>query len=143
MAKLEAAKAVLEARSVRVLLVVFGSAEGARLWLQQTGCSFGMVLDPQRKIYRSFGLNSSFTKVLKFDTLLQYSEYGTKDRDFPDFPPGLLEDIFQMGGDFLLDGEGKVLLHHPSRTPLDRPMVDDILLAAGPVGPRGDGSAGR
>lgn len=43
-------QADLEARSVRVLVVSFGSVEGAQIWLEQTGCSFEMVLDPQRKV---------------------------------------------------------------------------------------------
>lgn len=33
---------------------------------------------------------------MKFDCLLQYAEYGAEDRDFPDVPPHLLEDIFQV-----------------------------------------------
>lgn len=37
---------------------------------------------------------------------------------------------FQMGGDFLLDDAGKVLLCHPCKTPFDRPTVNDILQAA-------------
>lgn len=130
MSELGAGQAALEARSTRVAVVAFGSVEGARLWLQQTGCTFDMLLDPQRKIYRSFGLGSSFAKVMKFGCLLQYSEYGAAGRDFPDFPPHLLEDIYQLGGDFLLDAAGKVLLSHPSKNPLDRPSVTDILQVA-------------
>ncbi|KAM7368420.1 hypothetical protein PAMP_014642 [Pampus punctatissimus] len=115
---------------MRVLVVSFGSVVGARLWLEQTGCTFDMLLDPQRKIYRSFGLGSSYAKVMKFSCLLQYGEYGAVDRDFPDIPPHLLEDIYQMGGDFVLDEAGKVLLSHPCKTPLDRPAVKDVLQAA-------------
>uniref|UniRef100_A0A3B4TM56 Selenoprotein L n=1 Tax=Seriola dumerili TaxID=41447 RepID=A0A3B4TM56_SERDU len=122
-------EAVPEARPLRVLVVSFGSLEGAQLWLEQTGCTFDMLLDPQRKIYRSFGLGSSYAKVMKFGCLLQYSEYGAVKRDFPDVPPRLLEDIYQMGGDFLLDEAGKVLLSHPSKTPMDRLTVKDILQA--------------
>lgn len=36
----------------------------------------------------------------------------------------------QMGGDFLLDEAGKVLLSHACKNPLDRPSVNDILRAA-------------
>lgn len=132
MAELEAKQALLEARSVRVLVISFSSLEGARVWLEQTGCSLTMLLDPQRKIYRSFGLGSSYSKVMKFGCLLQYSEYGAVDRDFPDVPPRLLEDLYQMGGDFLIDEAGKVILCLPSKTPLDRPSVEDILQAADP-----------
>ncbi|TKS76180.1 hypothetical protein D9C73_009658 [Collichthys lucidus] len=125
--------ALLKARSVQVLVVSFGSVEGARLWLEQTGSRFDIMLDPQRKIYRSFGLGSSYAKVMKFDCLLQYAEYGAVDRDFPDVPPHLLEDIYQMGGDFLLDDAGKVVLCHPCKNPLDRPTAKDILQAANPT----------
>lgn len=33
---------------------------------------------------------------MKFGCLLTYSEYGAVGRDFPEFPPGLLEDIYQV-----------------------------------------------
>lgn len=45
---------LLEARSVRVLVVSFGCVEGAQLWLKQTGCTFEMLLDPQRKVCLCF-----------------------------------------------------------------------------------------
>uniref|UniRef100_A0A8C4ZYY4 Alkyl hydroperoxide reductase subunit C/ Thiol specific antioxidant domain-containing protein n=1 Tax=Gadus morhua TaxID=8049 RepID=A0A8C4ZYY4_GADMO len=108
----------LTTRSARVLLVSYGSVEGARLWLEQTGCTFPMLLDPQRTIYRAFGLGSSYAKVLKFDFLLQMAECKVAGRKLPD-----------MGGDFLLDQEGKVLLSHPSQHPLDRPAMADLLAA--------------
>ncbi|CAB1416925.1 unnamed protein product [Pleuronectes platessa] len=116
-AELEAREADLEARSLRVLVVSFGVAEGARLWLQQTGCNFDMMLDPEREVYRSFGLGSSYAKVMKFGYLLQVSEYRAVDMDMPDIPPRLLEDLYQMGGDFLLDEAGLVILSHPSKEP--------------------------
>ncbi|KAF3850178.1 hypothetical protein F7725_019897 [Dissostichus mawsoni] len=100
--------AVLEARSVRVVVVAFGGLQGAQMWREQTGSTFDMLLDPQRK----------------------YSEYPAVGRDFPDMPPHM-EDIYQLGGDFLLDEAGKVLLCHPSKSPMDRPSVEDILQAAG------------
>ena len=43
-------QAVLEARSVKVLVVAFGSVEGAQMWFEQTGCNYNMVLDPQRTV---------------------------------------------------------------------------------------------
>lgn len=49
------------------------------------------------QIYRSFGLGSSYADVMRFDCLLQYSEYEAGDRSFPDVPSRLLEDIYQVG----------------------------------------------
>lgn len=54
------------------------------------------VLSPVPQIYRNFGLGSSYAKVMKFGCLLQYSEYGIANKDFPDVPPRLLEDIYQV-----------------------------------------------
>lgn len=73
---------------------------------------------------------SSFSQVMKFGCLLTYSEFGAVDRELPDVPPRLLEDLYQMGGDFLIEETGKVILSHPCKTPLDRPTVEDILKAA-------------
>ncbi|CAL8316844.1 unnamed protein product [Boreogadus saida] len=129
LAELEANQALLGARSAQVLFVSYGSVEGARLWLEQTGCTFPMLLDPQRTIYRAFGLGSSYAKVLKFDFLLEVSECVVAGREIPDVSNRLLGDIWQMGGDFLLDQEGKVLLSHRSQHPLDRPAMADLLAA--------------
>lgn len=49
------------------------------------------------QIYRGFGLGSSYADVMRFDCLLQYSEYEADDRSFPDVPSRLLEDIYQVG----------------------------------------------
>lgn len=41
---------MLAARSLQVLVVSFGCLAGAQIWLEQTGCTFNMVLDPQKKV---------------------------------------------------------------------------------------------
>uniref|UniRef100_A0A672FJN3 Uncharacterized protein n=2 Tax=Salarias fasciatus TaxID=181472 RepID=A0A672FJN3_SALFA len=106
------------------------SLEAAALWLEQTGCSLPLALDPQRKLYRTFGLGSSYAKVIQFDLMLRYSEFPVANRDFPDIAPRLLEDIYQMGGNFLLDDAGKVLLSHPCKTTVDRPSASDVVKVA-------------
>jgi hypothetical protein len=39
------------------------------------------------------------------------------------------DDIYQAGGDFLLDSAGRVLFAHRSRDPADRPAVSRLLHA--------------
>jgi len=36
-------------------------------------------------------------------------------------------DIFQAGGDFLLDRDGNILYAHRSKDPADRPTVTELL----------------
>lgn len=46
-----------------VLVVSFGGAAGARRWLEDTGCHFPLLLDPDRRLYRALGLTRSVGKV--------------------------------------------------------------------------------
>ncbi|KAL6485616.1 hypothetical protein MHYP_G00050080 [Metynnis hypsauchen] len=108
-------QALLEAQSVQVLVVSYGSLEGAEFWLAQTGNEFDMVFDPERKVYQAFSLGSS--------------EYHVTKRSFPQVPPQFIDDLFQMGGDFVLDEEGAVIFSHRSQSPVDRPSAEHILAA--------------
>lgn len=37
------------------------------------------------------------------------------------------DDPYQLGGDFIIDRCGMVIMAHPSTNPVDRPSVDKIL----------------
>jgi hypothetical protein len=37
------------------------------------------------------------------------------------------EDLFQLGGDFVLDGAGRLVFAYPSKTSTDRPSVAGLL----------------
>ncbi len=54
------------------------------------------LLSSVLQVYRSFGLGSFYSKVMNFNCLLRYSEYGAVGRDLPDFPGRLVEDIYQV-----------------------------------------------
>lgn len=111
-------------------MVSYGPVDGAQFWLTQTGHSFDMLHDADRTVYKAFGLGSSFSKVMRFDYLLRYSELTVANRKFPEVPPQFIDDVFQMGGDYVLDQEGRVIHSHPCRSPLDRPTVGQILAVA-------------
>lgn len=40
----------LDAHSIEAVVVSFGCQEGALHWLQETGCQYDMLLDPERKV---------------------------------------------------------------------------------------------
>ncbi|GLD47761.1 uncharacterized protein AKAME5_000186000 [Lates japonicus] len=119
----------LDAHSVEVVVVSFGCQEGALHWLQETGCQYDMLLDPERKIYTAFGLGASLKKVLNFNNMLLYAEYVADNMEFPRGLPSIQDDMFQLGGDFVLDEHGRVLFSHCCQSPIDRPSVEDILSA--------------
>lgn len=112
---------------MRVLVVSYGSLEGATFWLDQTGTEFDMLFDEERAVYQAFSLGSSFAKVMKFKSLLHYSEFMVMNRQFPEVPPQFIDDLFQMGGDFVLDEGGKVIFSYRCKSPVDRPSPAQIL----------------
>ncbi|XP_035529462.1 uncharacterized protein LOC118336823 [Morone saxatilis] len=119
----------LDTHSIEVVVVSFGCQEGASHWLKETGCQYDMLLDPDRKIYTAFSLGASLKKVLNFSNMLLYAEYVVDNMEFPRGLPSIQDDMFQLGGDFVLDEHGRVLFSHCCQSPIDRPSVEDILSA--------------
>ncbi|XP_042357359.1 uncharacterized protein LOC121954097 [Plectropomus leopardus] len=126
---LEKNQRFLDAHSMQVVVVSFGCQEGASHWLQETGCHYDMLLDSDRKMYTDFGLGASLKKVLNFSNMLLYAEYVVANMEFPRGLPSIQDDMFQLGGDFVLDEHGRVLFSHRCQSPIDRPSVEDILSA--------------
>nr|XP_046268809.1 uncharacterized protein LOC124071851 [Scatophagus argus] len=126
---LEKNRRSLNAHSIEVVVVSFGCHDGASHWLQETGCQYDMLLDPDRKLYAACGLGASLRKVLNFNNMLLYAEYVLDNMEFPRGLPSIQDDMFQLGGDFILNEHGKMLFSHRCQSPIDRPSVEDILSA--------------
>lgn len=109
----------------KVVVVSFGSAEGAQRWLKETGCELDVYLDPERKLYSLVGLGRSVYKVWNIGTLRFYAQEIAKGVKPPEAFAG--DDFLQMGGDFTLDKELKMVLSYPSKDPSDRVSIDNIL----------------
>lgn len=118
---------LLQSQDVRVVVVSFGCRDGAAHWIKETGCAYDMLLDPQRQLYVAFSLGSSLWKVLNFRNMLVYGEHVAQDLQFPRELPSIQDDMFQLGGDFVLDEHGTVLFSHSCQSPIDRPSVYRIL----------------
>lgn len=110
-----------------VVVVSFGLQEGALRWLQDTGCPFTMLLDSDRKIYHSFGLQRSVLKVWGVSSLVYYAEAMYAGKPLPKPYENVHDDTQQMGGDFILGPDGTVKFMYPSQTNTDRPNIDLIL----------------
>jgi peroxiredoxin len=113
----------LERANADVLLISFGRAELARAWQAEACPAFEMVLDPERKAYRVYGLKHSWWRSASLGTFwftLRRLLSGQKWR-------GITSDPAQLGGDFIIDTNGIVKMAHPSRDPLDRPDAAEIL----------------
>jgi hypothetical protein len=91
---------------------------------QQEGWTGPVLGDPERVVYRAFGLGRlPWHRVFTLKTVAIYFGLMLRGR-FPQ-PPG--QDAMQQGGDFIVDGEGIIRFAYPGRTSDDRPPVDALM----------------
>lgn len=111
----------------QIVLVSFGVREGALNWLSETGCPFTMLLDQSRQLYHLLGLKQSVFKVWGVSCMIYYAEQMRAGQKLPSPYENIHDDPNQMGGDFVVAGDGKLLLAHCSENASDRPSVDTLL----------------
>jgi peroxiredoxin len=113
---------------LRVLVISFGTPESIEGFRARLGLPFPVASDPEQKAYRDYGIGkASFWSVWSPRVLWKYLRLRARGQKLQHSPEP--EDVYQLGGDFLLDENGKVLFSHTSRTPVDRPAVRRILEA--------------
>ncbi len=114
----------LDSLAIDVLVVTFEIDIVARQYA--LGLPWPVLLDNAREFYRAWGMSrESVWNVwgpASWWGFIRLLLRGRKLRRPTD-------DVYQMGGDVLIDPEGIVRLHYVSRYPLDRPSID-VLLAA-------------
>ena len=113
----------LERLNVQVLVIGFGAVSSARRWLEQTCDDFPLLLDPERKVYRLYGLEESWLRSWNLRTIRLYIRLLTSGRKWR----GIQGKSTQLGGDFIVDSGGIVRLAYRSREATDRPAVDELL----------------
>lgn len=123
MAQLCEHEAELKRLNVQVLLISFANPVPARAWLRETCAPFRLLLDPQRAVYRAYGLERSWLRSWNLKTLRRYVELMRAGRKWR----GIQGDSAQLGGDFIVDVHGTVRLAYRSRDPTDRPSVHSLL----------------
>ena len=113
----------LERANTQVLIVTFGSLLGAQAWLEESCPPFRLLLDPERKVYRAYGLERSLLRSWSLRTILAYLKLLASGRKWR----GIQGDSSQLGGDFIVDSQGVIRLAYRSHDSADRPPVSDLL----------------
>jgi peroxiredoxin len=89
---------------------------------------FDAVADPERTAYRAFGLErTSWAAMLRPSVLWRYLRLLLGGWRLRRVRQG--EDVLQLGGDFVLDREGRLTHAYRSAGPTDRPAVEELLRA--------------
>jgi len=88
---------------------------------------FPVLADPERKAYQAFGLQRlSWHRVFSPATLKLYLKLFRKGLVRQDYGAN---DVYQGGGDFLIERDGTIHFAHRSQDPADRPSVATLLKA--------------
>lgn len=115
-----------ELKRLNTTVLVFSfsaNTEAARSWLKETCPSFTMLLDPERKVYRAYGLKRSWLRTWNLLAAWDYIKLlfvGQRIR-------GIEADPHQLGGDFIVDTRGVLRMAYRSRVATDFPPVSDLL----------------
>jgi peroxiredoxin len=116
-------KEELESLHTDVLLVSFGAPTVAEVWLKENCPDFRLLLDPERAVYRAYGVEHSLVRSWNPRTLRRYAQLMRQGWHWR----GIKGDSAQLGGDFVIGKDGRLLLAHPSHDPTDRPSAESLL----------------
>jgi hypothetical protein len=111
-------------RKARIVVVTFENDYFARSYVAETGLSWPLLIDDQRDTYRNYGmLAASFWDVWGPQSWWAYLKALLRGETLKKSQG----DVYQRGGDVLVDQNGIVRLHHIGTGPADRPPVEKIL----------------
>nr|MBA2624436.1 hypothetical protein [Acidimicrobiia bacterium] len=116
-----------ELDDAEVVLVLFTAARNLRGYRSRLALPYSVVTSEDRSAYRDYGLpRGSMARVWGWRTVREYGRLLRKKDAHLERPT---EDTLQLGGDFVVGGDGRLVYAFRSEGPDDRPPVDDLVAA--------------
>jgi peroxiredoxin len=109
-----------------IAVITFSPADYVLSYVEEHQPGFPVLLDPERHTYRAYGLErGSVMRVWGWRAAKRYVEiFANRRRGFK--LSGPREDTLQLGGDFIIDREGRLAYGFWGEGPDDRPTVDEL-----------------
>ena len=108
----------LDELNIKVKVVTFDNDSMAKAYVQENKLSWPLLLDTKRELYSAYGMEKgSLWSLANPVAIVRYVWLMLNGKNLG--KPG--SDLFQLGGDILIDPEGIVRMHHASIGPHDRP----------------------
>lgn len=109
---------------VQIKVVSFAKPEVLKTYVNNFSWQFPVYSDTERKAYHQLSMKrGNKLSMIHPTTLASYARVLLK--GYKVEKP--TDDVYQMGGDFLIDSEGILRYAHPSKRPDDRPSVKTLL----------------
>ena len=113
-----------------VVGVSFESRDRLFQMSRQMQLPFPLLTDPERDIYRAYGLNSGkLRRIFGPGTIWAYIKLLAAGQMYH----FRRSDFLQLGGDFVIDAAGVVRYQYRSGTPHDRPPVERLIDTLGKI----------
>jgi peroxiredoxin len=120
--------AEIEQLGGQVLAISFTPAAKAAAFLEKHPLPFPVLCDPEREGYRTFELGrTSWGQILRPRIIGRYVRAILRGRR--PIKPNRGDDVLQLGGDFVLDAQRRLVYAHRSADVTDRPSVEVLLEA--------------
>ena len=124
--QLQQRKAEIDTIELQIVVVTFEIPQRVKAYMAETDFPWSFLIDASRSLYDVYGMNrGSFQAIWGPHNWGEYFRLMVRGR-MPRLPH---DDVYQLGGDVLIDSGGIVRLHHVSRGPADRPSIDSLLSA--------------
>lgn len=121
-------KTLLDDLGAVVVVISFESPAALARFHWFRDLPFLVVSNQSRQMYHAFGLRTrAILWLFDRDTIGSYAR-GLLHGRLPRWPRG---DLYQLGGDVVLNRGGEVVFVHRSATPADRPSVDTLVRVLG------------
>jgi peroxiredoxin len=107
-----------------VVLITFTRPRNLRGYRRRLALAYPVLADETRAVYHTYGLQrGSWRRVWGLKSVRAYGRLLRQGRRL-ERPSG---DTLQLGGDFIVDRDGRLAYAYRSRGPDDRPSVDELL----------------
>jgi hypothetical protein len=114
-------------RHIDVAVVTFEAQWRAVAYVEQTQLTWPLLLDAERRLFDAYGMGRGRLHEVMGWNAWQVSIRALLRGRRLRWPTG---DVFQLGGDVLINPQGIVSLHHVGRGPSARPSIETLLKAA-------------
>lgn len=109
-----------------VAVVTFAAVERLAAHREHLDLPFPLLADPQRVVYGRFGLDRApLWRIYNPGTLRLYGRLLARGRRLR----RPVDDTRQLGGDFVIDANGRLAAAFRPRSPDDRPPIGDLVAA--------------
>lgn len=124
MVQLHRSRQKFEDIGFQVVLVGLGTPVLAEKFRQEFSLTFLIICDPDKELYREYGLGRGTIGNMASTTVLLRGLRAMSRGYTPGIPRG---DVMQLPGVFLIDREGRIRYSYYSKDASDHPKVEDLL----------------